>query len=103
VGEFVSEELIGEVDAGMANQVWRPIIRNFDLCLETSSSMSMGDLSEIARGLGARFSPGLFGPGSLEGDFLLCDGPLTEYSLTLRGDLGFFRNVEDSTRVDMTW
>ena len=103
MGEFVSEELIGEVETGMAKHVWRPIIRNFDLCLETSSSMSMGDLSEIARGLGAQFSPGLFGPGSLEGDFLLCDGPLTEYSLTLRGDLGLFQRLEDSTKVDLTW
>lgn len=103
VGELVSEELVGEVDAGMASHVWRPIIRNFDLCLETSSSMSRGDLSEIARGLGAEFSPGLFGPGSLEGDFLLCDGPLTEYSLTLRGDLGFFQRQGDSTKVALTW
>jgi hypothetical protein len=103
VGKFVSEELIGEVEAGMMNQIWRPIIRNFDLCLETSSSMSMGDLSEIARGLGARFSRGLFGPGSLDGDFLLCDGPLTEYSLTLRGDLGLFQRLEDSTKVKLTW
>ncbi len=103
VGEFVSEESIGEVDAGMANQVWRPIIRNFDLCLVTSSSMSMGELSEIARGLGAESSPGLFGPGSLRGDFLLCDGPLTEYSLTLRADLGFFQHSEDSTDATLTW
>ncbi len=103
VGEFVSEESIGEVDTGMSNQVWRPIIRNFDLCLVTHSSMSMGELSDIARGLGAESSPGLFGPGSLQGDFLLCDGPLTEYSLTLRADHGLFQHSEDSTDATLTW
>ncbi len=103
VGEFLSEEPIGEVETGQATLVWRPIIRNFDLCLLTSSSMSRGQLSEIARGLGAQFSQGLFSPGSLHGDYLLCDGPLTQYSLTLKGDLGFFQHLEDSTEATLTW
>ena len=48
VGEFVSEEVVGEVDSGITNLSWRPIMRSFDLCLVTSSSMSMGQLAGIA-------------------------------------------------------
>lgn len=50
VGEFVSEEMIGEIETGTSNLPWRPILRNFDLCLVTSSSMSMGELAGIAQG-----------------------------------------------------
>lgn len=103
VGEFVSEEIIGDVDSGTTNLSWRPIMRSFDLCLVTSSSMSMGQLAGIAQGLGAQFSSGLFGPGSLLGDFVLCDGPRTGYSLSLRGDLGLFRHEEDSTMAGLRW
>jgi len=103
MGQFESEELISEVEAGTASQMWTPITRNFELCLVTSGSMRMDQLSEIARGLGADFSSGFFGPGSLRGDFLLCDGPLTEYSLTMRGDLGFFRHIEDSAAAVLSW
>lgn len=103
MGPFVSEELITEVEAGTANQKWTPIIRNFDLCLVTKSSMAMGQLSEIAQGLGADFSTGFFGPGALRGEFLLCDGPLTQYSLTMKGDLGLFRHVEDFAGATLAW
>jgi hypothetical protein len=103
LGRLVSEELISEVQSGSVSGTWAPLIRNFELCLVTSSSMNMEQLSEIAQGLGADFSSGFFGPGSLNGEFLLCDGPLTEYSLTLRGDLGFFRHVEDSTAASLAW
>ena len=103
VGEFVSEEVVGEVDSGTTNLSWRPIMRSFDLCLVTSSSMSMGELAGIAQGLGAQFSSGFFGPGSLFGDYVLCDGPRTGYSLSLKGDLGLFRHEEDSTAVGLAW
>lgn len=103
VGEFVSEEVVGEVDSGTTNLSWRPIMRSFDLCLVMSSSMSMGQLAGIAQGLGAQFSSGFFGPGSLLGDYVLCDGPRTGYSLSLRGDLGLFRHEEDSTVASLTW
>ncbi len=103
IGQFASEELISDVEVGTASQVWNPIIRNFELCLVTSGSMRMGNLSEIARGLGADFSSGVFGPGSLNGEFLLCDGPMTRYSLIMKGDLGFFRHVEDSAGATLTW
>jgi len=53
VGEFVSEEVIGEVGSGTGNLSWRPIMRSFDLCFAMSSSMSMGELAEVAQGLGA--------------------------------------------------
>ena len=103
IGEFVSEEVIGEVDSGTTNLSWRPIMRSFDLCLVTSISMSMGQLAGIAQGLGAQFSSGFFGPGSLFGDYVLCDGPRTVYSLSLRGDLGLFRHEEDSTAAGLAW
>lgn len=103
VGEFVSEEMIGEVSSGTVNFSWRPIMRSFDLCLATMSSVSMGQLAGIAQGLGAQFSSGFFGPGSLLGDYLLCDGPRTGYFLSLKGDLGFLRHEEDSTQASLSW
>ncbi|HZY46275.1 MAG TPA: hypothetical protein VFE96_00625 [Candidatus Bathyarchaeia archaeon] len=103
MGQFVSQEPISEIEAGTINQEWRPIFRNFDLCLVTKSSMGIGQLSQIAQGLGADFSSGFFGPGSLKGEFILCDGPLTQYSLAAKGDLGFLRHVEDLTQVALTW
>ncbi len=103
VGQFSSEEVVAEVEKGQADQVWRPIIRQFELCLLTSGSMSERQLSEWAGGLGAAYSSGFLGPGNLEGDFILCDGPLTEYSLTLRGDLGFMRHAEDTASVTLSW
>jgi hypothetical protein len=103
VGEFVSEEVIGEVSSGTGNLSWRPIMRSFDLCFAMSSSMSMGELAGVAQGLGAQFSSGFFGPGSIIGDYVLCDGPRTGYSLLLRGDLGLLRHEEDSTQASLTW
>lgn len=103
VGEFVSEEVIGEVESGTTNLSWKPIMRSFDLCLVMSSSMSMSELAGVAQGLGAQFSSGFFGPGSLYGDYILCDGPRTGYSLSLKGDLGMFRHEEDSTVASLSW
>ena len=103
VGEFVSEEVIGEVGSGTVNLFWRPIARSFDLCLAMLSSMSMGQLAGIAQGLGAQFSSGFFGPGSIFGDYILCDGPRTGYLLSLKGDLGLLRHEEDSTQASLTW
>lgn len=103
IAQFLSEELITQVEAGTSTQVWKPIIRNFDLCLVTYGQMGMGQLSEIARGLGADFSPGFLGPGWLRGEYVLCDGPLTEYSLTMTGDLGLFRHEEDSVGATLAW
>ena len=103
VGEFVSEEVIGEVSSGTGNLSWRPIMRSFDLCFAMSSSMSMGELAGVAQGLGAQFTSGFFGPGSMIGDYILCDGPRTGYSLLLRGDLGLLRHEEDSTQASLAW
>ena len=103
IGQFASEEPICSIEAGAVSQTWEPILREFELCLVTSSTMSMGHLAEIAKGLGADTSRGFLGPGTIQGDFVLCDGPLTQYSLDLRGDLGFLRHGEDSSDVSLTW
>jgi hypothetical protein len=103
IGQFTSEEPICSVEAGEASQTWTPIKREFDLCLVTSSTMSMGKLAVIAKGLGADTSRGFLGPGSIQGDFVLCDGPLTQYSIGLRGDLGFLRHEEDSSDASLAW
>jgi len=103
IGQFTSEEPICSVEAGVVSQTWAPITRQFDLCLVTSSSMSMSELAVIAKGLGADTSKGFLGPGTIQGDFVLCDGPLTQYSLGLRGDLGFLRHEEDSSDASLAW
>jgi len=103
IGQFTSEEPICSVEAGVVSQAWAPITRQFDLCLVTSSTMSMSELAVVAKGMGADTSQGFLGPGSIQGDFVLCDGPLTKYSLDLRGDLGFLRHEEDSSDASLSW
>ncbi len=103
IGQFTSEEPICSVEAGEVSQTWTPITREFDLCLVTPSTLSMSHLAEIAKGLGADTSRGFLGPGSVQGDFILCDGPLTQYSLGLRGDLAFLRHEEDWSDVSLSW
>lgn len=105
IGQYVSEEMITEVEVeeGAASNVWNPIMRSFELCLITKSSMEEGQLQEIAKGLGAEFSSSILGSWGLRKEYFLCDGPLTEYSLVLRGDRGLFRHEEDSAPTQLSW
>ncbi|MBI3858828.1 MAG: hypothetical protein HY296_01095 [Thaumarchaeota archaeon] len=102
VGPFKSDELIGGALAGSQSMTWKPILRSFDLCLATHGSMRMSQLVEVARGLGASVSSGIFG-ASVPGDFILCDGPGLEYGLSLRGALGLLPDVSDQTSASISW
>ena len=103
LGPYASEEAVSEATSGVQAFDWKPIERDFDLLLVMGSSISESHLAEISRGLGAEVSSGIFGPGGVQGDFVLCDGPMTSYSWVLRGHRGFLENDEDQTVARFTW
>ena len=103
IGQFTSDELIGEVQTGEQTYTWDPIMRSFDLCLVTHATMTESHFVDLMRGLGASVSSGFLGGGTMQGDFVLCDGPSMEYSVTLTGDSGFLEHPHDETGVALTW
>jgi hypothetical protein len=103
IGQFNSDELIGEVQTGAQTFTWSPIMRSFDLCLVTHAAMSESQFIDLVRGLGASVSSGLLGGGTMQGDFVLCDGPSMGYSMVLTGDSGFLEHPHDETGVVLTW
>jgi len=103
IGSCKSEEVVGELEAGTESLAWKPIVRSFDLVLVTKGSMSESQCAEVAKGLGAQESSGIFGPGSMQGDFVLCDGPAFSYSWILRGHTGFLENEQDQTDAKFEW
>ncbi len=103
LGAYSSDETVCEAPPGVQGFAWKPIERDFDLVLVTSGQMSEPQLAEVAKGLGAELSPGFLGPGSVEGTFVLCDGPAISYSWVLKGHRGFLENAEDSTAAKFTW
>jgi hypothetical protein len=98
-----SEEQVCEAVPGTQPFSWNPIIRAFDLTLVVKETLTESHLVEIAKGLGAQESSGFFGPGGVEGDFILCDGPAISYSWILRGHRGLLENPEDQTGAKFTW
>lgn len=103
IGQFVSDELIGEVQTGEQAFTWDPIMRSFDLCLVTRATMNESHFVDLMRGLGASVSSGILGGGMMQGDFVLCDGPSMGYSVMLTGDLGFLEHPRDEAGVTLTW
>jgi len=103
LGPYSSEELVSEVKAGTQTVSWKPIIRVFDLILITKGNVSESQFADVARGLGAQVSSGLLGTGSLQGDFVLCDGPALSYTWMLKGHRGFLENEEDRAEAKFIW
>lgn len=103
IGQFTSDELVGEVQTGAQAFTWEPIMRSFDLCLVTHATMNESSFIDLMRGLGASVSSGLFGGGTMQGDFVLCDGPSMGYNVMLTGDSGFLEHPHDETGVTLTW
>jgi hypothetical protein len=103
LGSYNSNEVICEVGPGTQAFEWKPIARLFDLLLVTRGSVSEKQVADVARGLGAQISSGILGVGSVQGDFVLCDGPATSYTWLLKGHSGFLENVEDQTAAKFTW
>ena len=103
LGNYTSEEAVCEATPGAQAFTWKPISRVFDLLLVTGEHISESQLAQIAEGMGAEVSSGIFGPGGVEGDFVLCDGPALSYSWVLKGHRGFLENVEDATDAKFSW
>jgi hypothetical protein len=102
-GYNTSKEVVGELASGTQSFEWRPISRAFDLLLVVHHELSESQLAQVAAGLGAEESRGIFGPGGVEGDFVLCDGPAIRYSLSLKGHRGPLENDEDQANVKLSW
>lgn len=94
-------ETLGDVSDGGGSFSWRPQVRNFDVMLATSSSMAQGTLLDFLKYLGAEVKTGLF--GSINGDFLLCDGPAMKYTLSLKGEKKYIGKEEDETNVTVNF
>jgi hypothetical protein len=103
IGSNTSKELVGEITAGNEAVQWTPIARTFDLLLVVHHSLSEKELAQVASGLGAQESQGFLGPGSMQGDYVLCDGPAIGYSLSLKGHRGLLENDEDVTYAKLSW
>jgi hypothetical protein len=95
------DEPIQEVQGGAEEFEWKPTVRKFNLVLVTQGRISESQVWEIADGLGADTSQGILGR-RLKGDFVLCDGPATSYTVTLRGHRGLLENDEDKTGAKFT-
>ncbi|MDA4135007.1 MAG: hypothetical protein OK441_05510 [Thaumarchaeota archaeon] len=103
VANNISDELIGEVEAGTQTFAWKPIVRNYDLLLTTFGKMDISQIEDLARGFGATVSSGPILGGRVQGDLVLCDCPRIQYSLVLTGDRGWLKHDTDEGRVVVTW
>jgi hypothetical protein len=103
LGYYSSEEVMGEVISGSQTFQWNPIFRSFDLLLLTHGSLGMGELENLIRGFGGVLGSGILGGGSVTGDFVLCDGPTTSYTLVLRGHRGLLENAQDTAPMGLSW
>lgn len=97
----VSEEKLTEIKYGASSIVWKPVVRDFDAILTTLSAMTHSDFLELLKGFGAEINKGVF--SNLKSDFVLCDGPAIEYTLTLRGDKKYIGKEEDRTAIKLSF
>ena len=93
------EDTFGEIKFGAASYTWKPSIRNFDVILTTSSSMTQAAFVDFLKSFGAEAKGGFF--GGLNGDFLLCDGSAIEYTLSLKGEKRYIGKEEDKTKIKL--
>ncbi len=98
------EETLGEVTGGIGTFAWKPLLRNFDVVLVTSSSMSLGAFVDFLKYLGADAKQSFFSLGSyMPNDFLLCDGSAMDYTLRLKGEKHFIGHEEDKTKITLNY
>jgi hypothetical protein len=95
------EETLGDLSDGGASFSWKPQVRNFDVVLTTSSSMAERSFLDFLKYLGAQVQTGFF--ANVAGDFLLCDGPAREYTLTLKGEKKYIGKEEDKTGIKLSF
>jgi hypothetical protein len=103
LGEFSTDETIGEVGTEMRTFTWKPVLRSFDALLVTSSAMSIYEFLEFLKSLGAGTTKGgislsLSGVYMLN-DFFLCDGPTVDYTLRLTGERHILGHVHDESKM----
>jgi hypothetical protein len=95
------EETLTEIKYGAASINWKPITRNFDLTLTTPSAIGQDDFITVLKSLGAEVTKGFL--TNLKSDFVLCDGPAIEYTLTLKGEKKYIGKEEDKTAIKLSF
>ena len=68
--------------------------------LTAPSAVTQGGFLEFLKGFGAEVNKGVF--ANLKSDFILCDGPAIEYTLTLKGEKKYIGKEEDKTAVRLS-
>ena len=65
--------------------------------------MGLSDFVGVLNSLGAGAKQGFFSLGYLPNDFLLCDGPAMDYTLSLKGEKHFMGHEEDKTKLTLNY
>jgi hypothetical protein len=103
LGEFSTDETIGEVGTQMRTFTWKPVLRSLDALLVTYPDMSIYEFLNFLQSLSAETTKGgislsLSGAYRLN-DFFLCDGPAVDYTLRLTGERHILGHVQDESRI----
>jgi hypothetical protein len=100
--EFSLDETIGETKTGIDQFTWRPTLRSLNLLLVAPSNASLTPFLDFLKFLGAdaktSFSPwGKY----LQNDFILCDGPAVDYTLSLVGEKHIIEHERDESKISL--
>lgn len=95
------DETIGEITTSMNQFTWKPSLRSFNVLLVTPSNASLTGFLGFLRSLGAdaKTSSFSFSGEYLQNDFILCDGPAMDYTLSLVGDKHIIGHERDESKI----
>ncbi len=94
--------VLGELTEGTAAFSWKPQVPSFDTVFTANCNMQLNKFVGFLQTLGAKRGGSLTFGSSLQGTFLLSDGPAMNYTLRLVGDKGFFGREKDETKLTLT-
>jgi hypothetical protein len=96
------EEKLGEMTNGSNTFIWKPTMRSFDTLLVTYSDMLLDHFLGLLKHLGAETQQSVSAMGSyLSNNFILCDGPGINYTLTLKGKKHILGYEEEKTTITL--
>jgi hypothetical protein len=101
LGEFSTDETIGEVGTEMRTLTWKPVLRNFNVLLLTSPAISLYEFLDFLQSLGAETTKGgiSLSGAYMPNDFILSDGPAVDYTLRLTGERHILGHVHDESKI----
>ncbi len=100
---FSIDETIGENKTGMDQFTWKPALRSLNLLLVTPSNASLTSFLGFLQFLGAdaKTSSFSFLRKCLLNDFILCDGPAMDYTLSLVGEKHIIGHERDESKISL--